>query len=117
MISNIYNKYDQSTLSKFDIIGSYFVNLYYNEFYIKSKNLKFDNAYNSTTEAYKNVLSSYLEFTKKAEFFNDFFRKLAGQTTLQQQIQDGWSSAQIKASWAQDIEQFKKTRAQYLLYP
>ena len=74
MISNIYNKYDQSTLSKFDIIGSYFVNLYYNEFYIKSKNLKFDNTYNNITEAYKNVLSSYLEFTKKAEFFKQIIK-------------------------------------------
>ena len=63
------------------------------------------------------LIDAYKNHPKKAEFFNDFFRKLAGQTTLQQQIQDGWSSAQIKASWAQDIEQFKKTRAQYLLYP
>jgi hypothetical protein len=74
MISNIYNKYDQSTLSKFDIIGSYFVNLYYNEFYIKSKNLKFDNAYANITDAYKNVLSSYLEFTKKSEFFKQIIK-------------------------------------------
>jgi hypothetical protein len=74
MISNIYNKYDQSTLSKFDIIGSYFVNLYYNEFYIKSKNLKFDSVYNNITEGYKNVLSSYLEFTKKAEFFKQIIK-------------------------------------------
>jgi hypothetical protein len=74
MNSNIYNKYDQSTLSKFDIIGSYFVNLYYNEFYIKSKNLKFDNMYSNITDAYKNVLSSYLEFTKKSEFFKQIIK-------------------------------------------
>ena len=74
MNSNIYNKYDQSTLSKFDIIGSYFVNLYYNEFYIKSKNLKFDSMYSNITDAYKNVLSSYLEFTKKSEFFKQIIK-------------------------------------------
>ena len=45
-----------------------------NEFYIKSKNLKFDNTYNNITEAYKNVLSSYLEFTKKAEFFKQIIK-------------------------------------------
>ena len=74
MNSNIYNKYEQSTLSKFDIIGSYFVNLYYNEFYIKSKNLKFDNMYSNITDAYKNVLSSYSEFTKKSEFFKQIIK-------------------------------------------
>lgn len=74
MNSNIYNKYEHSTLSKFDIIGSYFVNLYYNEFYSKSKNLKFENAYSNITDAYKNVLSSYLEFTKKSEFFKQIIK-------------------------------------------
>jgi hypothetical protein len=74
MVNNINTKYSQSTLSKFDIIGSYFVNLYYNEFYIKAKNLKTQGAYNNITEAYKNILSSYVEFSNQQDFFKQIVK-------------------------------------------
>ena len=70
----VINKYSQLTLSKFDIIGSYFVNLYYNEFYIKAKNLKNQSAYSNITEAYKNLLSSYVEFSKQQDFFKQIVK-------------------------------------------
>jgi hypothetical protein len=70
----IINKYSQLTLSKFDIIGSYFVNLYYNEFYIKAKNLKNQGTYGNITEAYKNLLSSYVEFSKQPDFFKQIVK-------------------------------------------
>lgn len=63
------SKYAQTTLSKFDIIGSYFVNLFYNEFYTKSVTLKANGTYNNITEAYTSILVSYLDFIKKPEFF------------------------------------------------
>ena len=74
MVNNINMKYSQSTLSKFDIIGSYFVNLYYNEFYIKAKNLKTQGTYNNITEAYKNILSSYVEFSTQQDFFKQIVK-------------------------------------------
>lgn len=74
MVNNFNNKYSQSTLSKFDIIGSYFVNLYYNEFYIKAKNLKMQGNSNNLTEAYKNVLSSYVEFSNHQDFFKQIVK-------------------------------------------
>jgi hypothetical protein len=70
----IIQKYSQSTLSKFDIIGSYFVNLYYNEFYLKAKHLKNQGTYNNITEAYKNLLSSYVEFSKQQDFFKQIVK-------------------------------------------
>jgi hypothetical protein len=70
----ILHKYSQSTLSKFDIIGSYFVNLYYNEFYLKAKNLKNQGTYNNITEAYNNLLSSYVEFSKQQDFFKQIVK-------------------------------------------
>ena len=73
-INNKNNKYSQSTLSKFDIIGSYFVNLYYNEFYIKAKNLKTQGTYNNITDAYKNLLSSYVDFSKQHDFFKQIVK-------------------------------------------
>lgn len=74
MVYNFNNKYSQSTLSKFDIIGSYFVNLYYNEFYIKAKNLKTQGNSSNLTEAYKNVLSSYVEFSNHQDFFKQIVK-------------------------------------------
>jgi hypothetical protein len=68
------SKYTQSTLSKFDIIGSYFVNLFYNEFYSKSKVLKLNGSFINLTEAYKNILGSYLDFIKKPEFFKQIVK-------------------------------------------
>lgn len=68
------SKYTQSTLSKFDIIGSYFVNLFYNEFYSKSKILKLNGTFINLTEAYKNILGSYLDFIKKPEFFKQIVK-------------------------------------------
>jgi len=68
------SKYTQSTLSKFDIIGSYFVNLFYNEFYNKSVTLKANGTYSNITEAYTGLMVSYLDFIKKPEFFKQIIR-------------------------------------------
>ncbi|MFN9711144.1 MAG: exo-beta-N-acetylmuramidase NamZ domain-containing protein, partial [Bacteroidota bacterium] len=45
-----------------------------------------------------------------------FFNKLAGNSKFMQQIRNGVSEDQIRASWSNDIEAFKKIRKQYLLY-
>lgn len=52
----------------------------------------------------------------KQPFFNFFFTKLAGTKKLQQQIESGFSEEKIKASWKEDLDQFKKMRAKYLIY-
>lgn len=67
-------KYEQSTLSKFDIIGSYFVNLFYNEFYSKANTLKVNGTYDNLTDAYKSILGSYLDFIKKSEYFKQIIK-------------------------------------------
>ena len=62
------------------------------------------------------LIEAYENTTDKSSFFNSFFTKLAGQTTLQQQIEKGWSALEIKKSWQKDLEKFKILRANYLLY-
>lgn len=52
----------------------------------------------------------------KTEFWNLFFTKLAGNKKLQQQIKEGKSEEQIKASWKKELTHFKKIRKKYLLY-
>lgn len=42
--------------------------------------------------------------------------KLAGTEELRKQIDAGWTEEEIKATWQEDLEAFKKIRSQYLLY-
>jgi hypothetical protein len=54
---------------------------------------------------------------KYENFFNSFFTKLAGSPTLQEQIESGLSEEEIRATWQDSLEKFKKMREDYLLYP
>ncbi|MBA6152751.1 exo-beta-N-acetylmuramidase NamZ family protein [Gelidibacter maritimus] len=65
----------------------------------------------------KYLIDAYAHTTDKAKFFNSFFMKLAGTTKLQEQIQNGLSEKEIKATWSQELEDFKKIRNKYKLYP
>ncbi len=49
-------------------------------------------------------------------FLTATFRILAGNETLQQQIIAGLSEAEIQRSWEPDLEAYRATRKQYLLY-
>lgn len=49
-------------------------------------------------------------------FFTSFFTKLAGTKKLQKQIEDGFNEDDIKASWQEGLEAFKKMREPYLIY-
>ena len=62
------------------------------------------------------LISAYKNTKNKTEFFTTFFTKLAGTKKLQQQIEAGLSEEKIKLSWQQGLENFKKTRAKYLIY-
>ena len=70
-------------------------------------------------------LTWLLEFYKthqqhapKTPFFNkdNYFLKLAGTDKLQKQIEVGLSEAEIKATWQEGLNAFKKIRAKYLIY-
>lgn len=49
-------------------------------------------------------------------FFNDFFTKLAGTTKLRSQLEGQVSEEDIKLSWKDGLDAFKKVRSKYLLY-
>jgi len=64
------------------------------------------------------IIEAYKNTTDKEKFFNTAnFTKHAGTQLLQKQIEAGLSEEDIKATWKNDIERFKKTREKYLLYP
>ncbi|WP_282074847.1 exo-beta-N-acetylmuramidase NamZ family protein [Maribacter aquivivus] len=63
------------------------------------------------------IIDAYTNSVDKSKFFiTSGFTKHAGNKRLQKQIIAGATNAEIKATWQEDIEKFKKIRAKYLLY-
>ncbi|MTG97026.1 MULTISPECIES: exo-beta-N-acetylmuramidase NamZ domain-containing protein [Myroides] len=62
------------------------------------------------------LLKAYQNSVNKEKFFTNFFIKLAGTNKLKQQITSGKSEQQIRASWQDDLDQFKIMRSPYLIY-
>jgi uncharacterized protein YbbC (DUF1343 family) len=63
------------------------------------------------------VMDAYNNTLDKSKFFRTSgFTKHAGTPLLQQQIEQGLSEAEIKATWQDDLTAFKKIREKYLIY-
>ncbi len=50
------------------------------------------------------------------DYFNDYFNTLAGNDKLQKQIKAGMTEKDIRETWRESLEAFKKIRARYLMY-
>ena len=75
----------------------------------------------------KYLLEAFRLFPQKDSFFikpkksdlkptEIFFNKLAGNSILMQQIIDGKTEDEIRASWQPRLNAFKKIRKKYLMY-
>lgn len=62
------------------------------------------------------LIKAYNNTSDQSAFFNAFFTKLAGTTLLQEQIEAGMSSDEIRKTWESGLEAFAQTRDKYLLY-
>lgn len=71
------------------------------------------------------LLDAYKLFPNKDEFFlpaasgkpaDFFFNKLAGNSTLMQQIKEGKTEEEIRNSWEPALNKFKTIRKKYLIY-
>lgn len=62
------------------------------------------------------LILAYQSTPNKAEFFNDFMRKLAGTRELENQIKSGKSAIEIRETWQEGLEDYLVTRKKYLLY-
>jgi uncharacterized protein YbbC (DUF1343 family) len=65
----------------------------------------------------KYLLLFYQKYPDKEKFFTAYFDKLAGTPQLKQQIKDGLTEEQIRASWQPELDAFNAKRKKYLLYP
>ena len=62
------------------------------------------------------LIKAYNTTSDKSRFFNKFFTRLAGTKKLQEQIETGVSEEGIRNSWKEGLDNFKKIRANYLIY-
>lgn len=63
------------------------------------------------------LIGTYANTPDKSTFFDENFNYHAGNATLQQQIKDGKSEEEIRASWQPELKKFMPIRKKYLLYP
>jgi uncharacterized protein YbbC (DUF1343 family) len=65
------------------------------------------------------LLLAYRLYPHKEDFFlpSYYFNKLAGNDLLMQEVRDGKSESEIRASWQPEINAFKRVRKKYLMYP
>ncbi len=63
------------------------------------------------------LIDFYRAYPDKANFFNNFFDKLAGEKKLREQIVAGKYANEIRESWQAELDTFKVLREEYLLYP
>ena len=62
------------------------------------------------------LVDAYHNLNIGEKFFKPVFEKLIGVDYVRQMIIDGYSAAEIKARWSDDVERFKQQRRPYLLY-
>lgn len=62
------------------------------------------------------LIDAYNDLGMGDAFFNNFFEKLIGRGDIRGMIEQGRSAAEIKATWADDVDRFKQQRRKYLLY-
>ena len=66
------------------------------------------------------LLSAFNKFKQAGEPFidrTDFFYKLSGTDSLRNAIEDGKNEKKIRDSWQPALDQFRRQREPYLLYP
>jgi uncharacterized protein YbbC (DUF1343 family) len=62
------------------------------------------------------LLQAYHHTQDQSSFFNSFFNKLSGNSSLKEQIQQGKTAKDIKESWQAGLEEYKTKIKPYLLY-
>ena len=62
------------------------------------------------------IIFAYNNYPDKDNFFRNYFEKLAGTSSLRNQITAGLTGEEIRETWKKGLEEFQKIRKKYLLY-
>lgn len=64
------------------------------------------------------IIDAYQSMTTgKSAFFNSFFDKLIGNSSVRKMIESGHSAEEIRATWKDELDKYRALRAKYLIYP
>lgn len=63
------------------------------------------------------IIDAYRRLGIGDKFFRSYFENLIGRGDIRKMIEAGKSAEEIKATWKDDVEKFRRQRAPYLLYP
>ncbi|MDB3968078.1 DUF1343 domain-containing protein [Flavobacteriaceae bacterium] len=63
------------------------------------------------------LMNAYSSFSEKDSFFLKGFERISGVSNLKNQLIEGASEKTIRDSWTDGLNEFKKVRTKYLLYP
>lgn len=63
------------------------------------------------------IIDAYVNMPRGQKFFSSFFDLLVGNRNIRRLIEQSASAESIRASWHNDVEDFKNLRSRYLLYP
>ena len=61
------------------------------------------------------IIDAYQQLSDK-DFFTNYFNLLSGDKKLRNQIEQGLSADEIRASWKDEIDAFMKIQSMYLMY-
>lgn len=64
----------------------------------------------------KYLIEMYNLYPDKENFFGKYFDNIAGNSILKEQIKQGMTEDQIRATWQKDLDAFKVKRSKYLIY-
>ncbi len=62
------------------------------------------------------LIDAYREYPAKDSFFVKYFDVLAGGPVLREQIIQGMTEKEIRATWREGLGKFMEVRARYLIY-
>lgn len=65
----------------------------------------------------KYIIDMYKIYPDKEKFFGKNFDNIAGNSILKEQIKQGMTEEQIRATWQKDLDSYKDIRKKYMLYP
>jgi uncharacterized protein YbbC (DUF1343 family) len=64
----------------------------------------------------KYLIEMYNLYPEKEKFFGQYFDNIAGNSVLKEQIKQGMTEEQIRATWQKDLDAFNEKRKKYLIY-
>jgi uncharacterized protein YbbC (DUF1343 family) len=65
----------------------------------------------------KYLIDMYNQFPDKDKFFIPYIDKLSGTKQFKEQVRQGMTEEQIRATWTADLDKYKEMRKKYTMYP